>query len=225
MLNNRKLIITLSLVLILVGCGSKNSTKTTSTTSQNTDNKTQSASSTAKSSDDNASGTATTSDKESEQSSTSTSTSSSTSQNSEGQTLLKKLYETSKTGNIPNCNFNSNGTLIQTVEKTWGKPDKTNIVGKDTYYIYNKYGVVFGVRKDSKIFDIRSYGKNFDEVRYDDVEKTLGKPAQISHYKGEDTIIYNVNKNFELMFIFYEPDSNNPNPTLQYISVTCSKVI
>lgn len=56
--------------------------------------------------------------------------------------------------------------------KHGGMPDKIES-GKDIYYTYNKYGVVFGVRKGSKIFNIELYGKNFNKIRYDDVEKTL----------------------------------------------------
>lgn len=220
MLKNRKVFIIFTLALFLQGCSLGSSTKTASTTNQNASNKAQSTSSTAKSSDNSNTNSeaANTDGQSSAEASTKT-------QNAEGQALLKKLYEASKSGKVPNCNFSSNGTLIQTIEKNWGKPDKTNVAGKDTYYTYNKYGVVFGARKDSKIFNIRLYGKNFDEIRYDDIEKTLGKPAQISHYNGEDTIIYNVSKDFQFMLIVYEPDDNNPNPVLQYISVTCQKVL
>lgn len=230
MLKNKKIIAIFALTLLLQGCSFGSGTKTVSSNNAAAATKTQSASTTAQSSG-NSSSNSTTGKTDSQntgsaaKNSTNTKASSSV-QNSDtqGETLLKTLYNYSKTGKIPNCNFNSNGTTIQTVEKTWDKPDKTNVVGKDTYYTYNKYGVVFGVRKDSKIFNIELYGKNFNEIRYDDVEKTLGKPAQIISYKGENTLVYNVNKDFQLTLDFYQPDSNNPNTTLQYISVICPKV-
>lgn len=229
MLKNRKVLAIFIFALFLQGCSFGNNSKTASSSSQNTSNKTQTASSTAKSSNNSSTSSEAASTDEqnsasSTESSTDTGNSSTQTQSAQGQALLKKLYETSKSGKIPNCNFSSNGTLIQTVEKSWGKPDKTNVSGKNTYYTYNKYGVVFGARKDSKIFNIRLYGKNFDEIRYNDVENILGKSASISHYKGEATIIYNVNKDFQLALVFYEPDSNNSDPALQYVSVTCQKV-
>ncbi|GFZ32234.1 hypothetical protein CSC2_27600 [Clostridium zeae] len=228
-------IIALSLTL-LVGCGSLTNPKNNEATNNNsavTDNTSQSADnnnsnnsnvSVPNTSDNNATN-------NSSSNTSNTSTNSNSTPSSQGQSttsnksteLLKNIYNLAKQGKVPDCEFASKDTLFGDVATKWGDPEKIDYVGggktSARYALYNKKGFHFGINKGDQVFDVRSFKSYLKDIKYNDVEKTLGKPAVINKTTTEHIIIYNVNKTYQLMLIFPKPTDANKNPSLDHISV------
>ncbi|GKU26525.1 M56 family metallopeptidase [Clostridium folliculivorans] len=230
-------IIALSLTL-LVGCGSLTNPKNNEATNNNnavTDNTTQNGN-TNNSSNSNVSvpdtSDSTTNNNNSNTSNTvNNNANSNSSPSSQGQTtttnksveLLKNIYTLSKQGKVPDCEFASKDTLFGDVATKWGDPDKIDYVGEGhtsaRYALYNKKGFHFGLNKGDQVFDVRSFKSYLKDIKYNDVQKTLGKPSVINKTSTQHIIIYNVNKTYQLMLIFPKPTDTNKNPSLDHISV------
>jgi beta-lactamase regulating signal transducer with metallopeptidase domain len=229
-------IIALSLTL-LVGCGSltnpknneaTNNNSVTDNTSKNNNNSSNSEVSVPNSTDSNANNTNNGSSNTVNNNTNQNSNSSSSSQGQGNTTnksteLLKNIYALSKEGKVPDCEFASKTTLFGDVATKWGDPERVDNVGSGhtsaRYALYNKKGFHFGLNKGDQVFDVRSFKSYLKEIKYNDVEKTLGKPATINKTNTETIIIYNVNKTYQLMFIFPKPTTTNSNPALDHISV------
>ncbi|GFP74583.1 M56 family metallopeptidase [Clostridium fungisolvens] len=228
-------IIALSLTL-LVGCGSLTNPKNNEATNNSsavTDNTSQGADNNSSNNSNvnvpNTSDNSTTNNNSSNTSNNSTNSNSSPSSQDQAATsnksieLLKNIYNLAKQGKVPDCEFASKDTLFGDVATKWGDPDKIDYVGSGKtsarYALYNKKGFHFGLNKGDQVFDVRSFKSYLKDIKYNDVEKTLGKPAVINKTSTEHIIIYNVNKTYQLMLIFPKPTDANKNPSLDHISV------
>ncbi|MCS7464019.1 YjgB family protein [Paenibacillus doosanensis] len=127
--------------------------------------------------------------------------SSETKEAAEAEKQLQELLKLAKQGKVPHIEYAAHTGLIDEVEKSWGKADKTDSAGKGLYATYSKKHAVFGFNKGSQIFDVRSDDPELQKLKLDQIEKTLGKP-QDTKVNGEDMIyIYKANDQFQLKFI------------------------
>lgn len=83
-----------------------------------------------------------------------------------GVALINTIVSLAKQGKVINSVFAAKVTVIEDVEKAWGKPDKMDYVAqaKGTYATYEKQGVVFGFNKGLQIFEVRSYDSGLKTV-------------------------------------------------------------
>ncbi|MCT8977930.1 DUF4309 domain-containing protein [Clostridium sp. CX1] len=140
-------------------------------------------------------------------------------------TILLNIMELAKEGKVVNCQFPAKTTVIDDIEKKWGKPDKSDWVSaaKGTYATYTKHNLAFGFNKGSQIFEIRSFDDKIKKVSLSKVKEVFGKPSYDVKVKGEEIIGYVVNNNFKILLVFPEPTSKKPNPLLSHYSVLYPK--
>ncbi|MBK1809881.1 DUF4309 domain-containing protein [Clostridium sp. YIM B02505] len=228
-------IIALSLTL-LVGCGSltnpknneaTNNSTVTDNTSKNNSSSNNSEVSVPNSNDNtsnsNNNGSSNTVNNNNQSSNNSPSSQGQATTTNKSTELLKNIYALAKQGKVPDCEFASKDTLFGDVATKWGNPDRVDNVGSGhtsaRYALYNNKGFHFGLNKGDQVFDVRSFKSYLKEIKYNDVEKTLGKPSTINKTNTETIMIYNVNKTYQLMLIFPKPTDTNKNPSLDHISV------
>ncbi|WP_160677343.1 YjgB family protein [Clostridium sp. C8-1-8] len=203
---------------LLVGCGNSSSSKNNTNNAVNNNNQNSS-------NDGNTSNSSTsnTSSKNNNSSNSNTNnTNKSQGQNnvsSQSVVLLNNIYALSKEGKVPECEFICKTNILDDVIKKWGNPDKQDYAGEGRYAVYSSKKIHFGVNKGEQIFDVRSFKDNLKIIKYNDVEKTLGKPSVINKTNTENILIYDVNKTYQLMLIFPKPTDTNKNPSLDHISV------
>ncbi|QAA34429.1 YjgB family protein [Clostridium manihotivorum] len=207
---------------LLVGCGSSSTSKN-NTSTNNTNN---AANNSNNSSTDENTSNSSTSNTSSQNNNSSNSNASNTNKpqgqnnvSSQSVVLLNNIYALSKEGKVPECEFICKTNILNEVTKKWGNPDKQDYAGQGRYAVYSSKKVHFGVNKGEQIFDVRSFKDNLKIIKYNDVEKTLGKPAVINKTNTENIVIYDVNKTYQLMLIFPKPTDTNKNPSLDHISV------
>ncbi|OPA80134.1 hypothetical protein BVG16_05150 [Paenibacillus selenitireducens] len=138
--------------------------------------------------------------------------------------LLTNIFESAKQGKVPNIPFAAKNALIDDVQKAWGTADSDSYVGKGVYYVYGGKHATFGVNKGSQIFDVRTDASDIRALTYSDVEAALGKAGSVQTVTAgkekQTLLIYDVNKTFQLKFIFVpEKSAAHPNPHVDHISV------
>ncbi len=155
---NKSIILTvLALTLtLMVGCSKPTiPTKPDTNNTDNTKNQNEVPDSSTKPTEDN--------------SSTGSGSSSSTpvpTVNESQKTTMTSILKLAKQGKVINCEFPVNTTIIDTIEKKWGKADKSDYVGaaKGTYATFSKKGIVFGFNKGSQIFEVRTLNKDLGKL-------------------------------------------------------------
>lgn len=131
---------------------------------------------------------------------------------------INELLTLAKKGQAPGIPFAARDSLIDDVEKAWGKADKTDSAGKGIYAVYAKHDAVFGFNKGSQIFDVRSSDAKLRKLTLLEIEQTLGKPSSTAK-NGDDTIyVYQASEDFQLKFVI--PKSTG---TVDHISVFSEK--
>jgi PBP1b-binding outer membrane lipoprotein LpoB len=114
---------------------------------------------------------------------------------------IKDMLELAKSGKIDGITFAAKTSLIDDVEKSWGKADKKEAAGSGFYATYAKKNADFGYNKGSQIFDIRSSDPKLKTITLSQIEQALGKPTD-TKMNGDDTIyIYKASDVFQLKFI------------------------
>lgn len=142
-------------------------------------------------------------------------------QDSSQKILLDNIKNLAKVGKIINCDFQVKSTVIEDVEKKWGKADKTDWVpkAKGNYATYSKYGVVFGFNKGSQIFEVRSFDSSLKKISLSMVKKEFGTPEYDVKYNGEKIIGYKVGEEFKVLFVFPQLTKANNDPLMDHYSV------
>ncbi|MEK0315606.1 YjgB family protein [Cohnella sp. 56] len=131
---------------------------------------------------------------------------------------INELLTLAKKGQAPGIPFAAHDSLIDDVEKAWGKADKSDSAGKGIYAVYGKHDAVFGFNKGSQIFDVRSSDAKLRKLTLLEIEQTLGKPSSTTR-NGDDTIyVYQASEDFQLKFVI--PKSTG---TVDHISVFAEK--
>lgn len=135
--------------------------------------------------------------------------------------LVTNIINLAKERKVINCDFPARKTVIEDVEKKWGKPKKAEWVAavKGTYATYPNKNVVFGFNKVSQIFEVRSFDNKIKKITLSDVKNILGTPAYELSVKGEEIIGYVVSSDFKILMVFPEPSSDDPNPLMDHYSV------
>lgn len=114
---------------------------------------------------------------------------------------LKDMLELAKSGKVSGIPFAATTGLIDDVEKSWGKADKTEAAGTGIYATYTKKNAVIGYNKGSQIIDIRSNDPKLQSLTLTLIEQALGKPTDIK-LNGDDSIyIFQASQEFQLKFI------------------------
>lgn len=114
---------------------------------------------------------------------------------------VKALMKLAKEGKAPGIPYVAHDSLIDDVQKDWGKADSTDSAGKGIYAVYGKHHAAFGYNKGSQIFDIRSSDAKLQKLTLLQIEQTLGKPSSTTK-NGDDTIyVYEAGKEFQLKFV------------------------
>lgn len=141
--------------------------------------------------------------------------------NNQQKALIGRVMDLARQGKVINSEFAVEKTVIDDVEKKWGKPDKTDYVpeAKGTFVSYTGRGVVFGFNKGAQIFDIRSYDGELKKINLSGVRETLGPPAHTSSYNNQDILGYTAGDKFKIRFIFPQATTDNPDPALDHLSV------
>jgi hypothetical protein len=135
--------------------------------------------------------------------------------------LLSNIMQLAKQGKIIDCEFAAKTTVIDDIEKKWGKPNKTDWVpsAKGMYATYTQHNVAFGFNKGSQIFEVRSFDDKIKKVSLFKVKEVFGKPAYDVKTGNQEIIGYIANDEFKMLFVFPEPTSNNPDPLLDHYSI------
>lgn len=146
-------------------------------------------------------------------------------QNNSQKALLDSIKNLAKEGKIINCDFQAKSTVIEDVEKKWGKADKTDWVpkAKGNYATYSKYNVVFGFNKGSQIFEVRSFDSSLKKISLSMVKKAFGTPEYDVKSNGEEIIGYKVGQEFKILFVFPQPTKDNNDPLMDHYSVLYPK--
>lgn len=205
------LTISVLLLTIMVGCSSNSKTTDKGTTISDTN--------TTPKIDNSSSNTKTT------PSTSNDSVKASPSINNSQKQLLINIMKLARQGKIINSEFTCKTTVIETVEKKLGKPDKIDWVpkAKGNYATYSKHNVVFGFNKGSQIFEIRSFDKKLDKLSLTLVKKTFGTPAYDVKSNGQEIIGYTAGQEYKLLLVFPAPTKANNDPLLDHYSVLYPK--
>ncbi|ULL16110.1 DUF4309 domain-containing protein [Paenibacillus sp. H1-7] len=126
------------------------------------------------------------------------------SQQDEALAYVKQIMEQAKKGKVPGSDFAAHTSLIDDVEKSWGKADTTESAGKGIYSTYDNHKAAFGFNKGSKIFDVRSYDAKLHSLSLSEIKSVLGNPSDTIPNKTETIYVYKAGEQFELKFIIPE---------------------
>ncbi|ANY71099.1 hypothetical protein BBD42_30765 [Paenibacillus sp. BIHB 4019] len=114
---------------------------------------------------------------------------------------IGQLVDLAKEGKIPEVKYAAHIALFDEIEQDWGKADSTEAAGKGIYAAYTKRGVTIGFNKGMKVFDMRSYAANLQQLSYIDIEKSLGKADETATNGDDQIYVYKVNDQYQLKFI------------------------
>ncbi|WP_142339182.1 beta-N-acetylhexosaminidase [Bacillus sp. AFS055030] len=138
--------------------------------------------------------------------------------------ILKNIISSAKQGKIPNQQDIEVGkTFLKDITEQFGESTQKDQVANGTYLTYQKQGFAVGYDNQNRIYEVRSYDANLQEIHYDDIMKQLNKPTKIKYYKDQQVdqiiLVYDLD-HIELKFILPRPTNENNNPTLHHTSVS-----
>ncbi|GED59513.1 YjgB family protein [Brevibacillus formosus] len=116
--------------------------------------------------------------------------------------LLAQIRSDAEKGKVLSLPFLLEKTMLEEVEKEWGKPEKTYEANGLTYSAYPKHKVVFGYNKGMQLVDIRKRDPRLMQVSMSAVEKSWGRPARISEFGNLVIYTYDVTSNYQVKLIF-----------------------
>ncbi len=145
--------------------------------------------------------------------------------NDSQKTLLTNITQLAKQGKVINSEFPAKTTVIETVEKKLGKPDKTDWVpkSKGNYATFSKYNLVFGFNKGSQIFEVRSFDDSLGKISLSMVKTTFGTPTYDVKSNGQEIIGYVASQEYKLLLVFPIPSNVNTDPLMDHYSVLYPK--
>jgi hypothetical protein len=135
--------------------------------------------------------------------------------------LLANMIQLAKQGKIINSEFGVKTTVIDTVEKKLGKPDKVDWVpeAKGNYATFSKYNVAFGFNKGMQIFEARSFDSRLRNLSLSMVKKVYGTPAYDVKANGEEIIGYTAGQEYKILLVFPSPSNDRKDPYMSHYSV------
>ncbi|MGG1676386.1 polysaccharide deacetylase family protein [Neobacillus sp. NRS-1170] len=117
---------------------------------------------------------------------------------------LDEIKNNAKRGLVNDCEFSALDSTIDQVKKKWGEPERIDSAGSGYYATFEKKGIAFGFNVEGKIFDVRSYSKDIQEITFDDIKAYFGSPAQVTEFNNDKIYTYNINAAIQLKFIIPE---------------------
>jgi len=142
-----------------------------------------------------------------------------------GTTDTKKLIDESKQladqGKVLHVPYAVGTGMIDKVITDWGKPNQQNQAGAGIYATYTAQKVAFGFNKGSQIFDVRSYAPQLQQITVSQVKQVLGAAGATRHFNGQTVLLYTAGQQNQLLWVFPDATSANPDPHLDHISVFC----
>ena len=134
--------------------------------------------------------------------------------------LVLNMMAFAKQGKVINSDYAAKTTIIEDVEKVWGKADKTDSVASSgRYATYTSHNVVFGINKGGKLFEVRSYDSRLKGITISKAKEVLGTPAYNVKTNGQEIIGYTAGSEFKIEMIFPQTTQENPNPVLDHYNV------
>lgn len=139
--------------------------------------------------------------------------------------ILGSILKLAKDGKIINCEFGDKTTVIEDVEKKWGKADKTDWVAsaKGNYATYLKKNVVFGFNKGSQIFEVRSLDKELGKISMAMVKEFFGTPAYDVKTNGQEIVGYIAGQDYKILFVFPQVSTSGTKQFMDHYSVLYPK--
>ncbi|SFE58973.1 protein of unknown function [Paenibacillus catalpae] len=131
---------------------------------------------------------------------------------------VQALYKLAKRGKMEGVKYPVHTTVIDKVEKDWGKPDKTVWSGKGNYWTYKSRKVIFGFNKGSQIFEVRSSDPELQKLTRKSIEQALGKPDSPSYDDNNLYYSYSVSETFQIKFAI-----SKKKDMVNYVSVYAPK--
>ncbi|WP_282942081.1 DUF4309 domain-containing protein [Paenibacillus sp. RC67] len=122
-------------------------------------------------------------------------------QSDEQKTYILQIMDQAKKGKVPGNDYTAHKSLIDEVEKDWGKPDTKDSAGKGIYSTYDKHKAAFGFNKGSLIFDVRSFDAKLHTLSFAQIKSVLGQPSDTIDNKTETIYVYTANDQYQLKFI------------------------
>lgn len=139
----------------------------------------------------------------------------------EADRLLQEIEKAAREGKVPGCEYAVKTSVVDQVEKAWGKPDKNEYIAaaKGTFATYTSRGIVIGSNKGMQIFDLRSYDPDLKIIRPSDLTRVYGQADMKRAYGDEQMIGYQMGAEFRLRFIFPAATKADPDPGLDHLSI------
>lgn len=133
--------------------------------------------------------------------------------------LLKHLQTNAMKGQLPGVPVTAGKSMIDQVEKEWGKPARQDYVNGLRYSVYPDKNIVLAINKGDQIVEIRSYDYQLGQIRQSQVTKTLGKPKELVKVGDQVIAIYQVSPDYQLKVVFPTPTKEIPDPTIDHVNV------
>lgn len=135
---------------------------------------------------------------------------------------VKKAIQHAKEGKVPDIPFIAGDSQVSEVKSNFGEPE-SSITAGDGIYIDFKDGTISFGYSDDTIFDVRSYGEELKDIRYEDIIQAAGEADEQRYYKDNQVdqiiLVYHVNEVYQLKWILPRPSDSDPNPVVHHISV------
>lgn len=135
--------------------------------------------------------------------------------------LLTGMMDLAWQGKIINCEFPVKDTVMEDVEKKWGKADQTNWVAaaKGTYADYSGKKVTFGFNEGSQIFEVRSFDSQLKDISMDKTKAVFGAPAHDVKSNGQEIIGYTAGDEYKILLVFNLPEDTTKPSLMDHYSV------
>jgi peptidoglycan-N-acetylglucosamine deacetylase len=114
---------------------------------------------------------------------------------------LNEIKEKAKLGLVTGSEFSSLSSTIDQVKVKWGEPDKIDRAGAGYYAAYEEKGITFGYNEEGQIFDVRSYSNELQKITLNSIEKSLGRPNQVTELNNDDIYVYEITADIQLKFV------------------------
>ena len=139
--------------------------------------------------------------------------------------ILSNILKLAKEGKVINCEFPVNTTVIEDIEKKWGKPNKIDWVptAKGNYATYSKENAVFGFNKGSQIYEVRSLDKDLSKISMSMIKGFFGVPAHDVKTNGQEIIGYIASPDYKILFVFPQASVSGTSQLLDHYSVLYPK--
>lgn len=135
--------------------------------------------------------------------------------------LIRESMQLAYNGEVPYVPYAADTTNIETVSQQWGTATHQDAAGAGIYATYSSRQTAFGFNKGGQIFDVRSYAPQLQTITLSEVTQVLGEPGATRHYAGDSILLYPAGPLFQVLLVFPDATSANPNPHLDHLSVFC----